>query len=257
MPVADGTLVPAARRALQVLRVLATHAEPLPATTIARELDLPRSTTYQLLTAMAAEGFVVHLPEERRYGLGLATFEVGSAWLRHGRLERVATPLLVSLAATLGHTAHLSVLHGDESLYLLKQQPPRPQPLVTDVGVRLPAHLTASGRSLLAALPAAQVRAVVRPPLVGRTGRGPTTMAELRTLLAQDRRRGWAEEHGFITPGWSSVAASSTDHTGRPTAAVGITMPEDLGRDHVAEAGRAVQEAAADLTARLSGRPRA
>jgi DNA-binding IclR family transcriptional regulator len=46
-----------------------------------------------------------------------------------------------------GCTAHLGVLHGRETLYLIKEQPRRPVLLVTDVGVRLPAHLTAVGAS--------------------------------------------------------------------------------------------------------------
>jgi DNA-binding IclR family transcriptional regulator len=55
------------------------------------------------------------------------------------------------LVARVGETAHLGVLHGAETLYLLKEQPPVapiPVTLVIDVGVRLPAHLTASGRSI-------------------------------------------------------------------------------------------------------------
>ena len=51
--------------------------------TLARELGLPRSTTYHLLAELQAADLVVHLPEERAYGLGVAAFEVGSAYLRH------------------------------------------------------------------------------------------------------------------------------------------------------------------------------
>lgn len=65
---------PAATQALGVLKLLAHHAEPMPTTTIARSLELPRSTTYHLLSVLQREGFVVHLNEERRYGLGVAAF---------------------------------------------------------------------------------------------------------------------------------------------------------------------------------------
>ena len=61
-------------------------------------------------------------------------------------------------------------------------RPGRP-PLVTDVGVRLPAHLTASGRAILALLPASQVRALYpgTDDFVDRHGRGPRTLSALRT----------------------------------------------------------------------------
>ena len=59
---------------------------------------------------------------------------------------------------------HLAVLHGRDVLYLVEERAPRRPSLVTDVGVRLPAHLTATGRAMLAALPPrAGARAVSRP----------------------------------------------------------------------------------------------
>ncbi|MEW2356935.1 IclR family transcriptional regulator [Spirillospora sp. NPDC029432] len=250
--------VPAARRALAVLRLLAGSAGPLPASAIARELGLPRSSTYHLLTAMAEDGFVAYVPEERRWGLGVAAFEIGSAYLRHGPLERLARPLLRRLVDRAGEIAQLGVLHGAETLYLLKEQPPRHATLVTDVGVRMPAQLTASGRSMLAHLPAAQVRALFPGPaaFVDRTGRGPASPRELRRVLAEDARRGWSAEDGQVTEGFASIAACSFDHTGHPAAAVTVTFrrdrrPEDTWPDLAA----AVRATAAGLTARLGGRP--
>jgi DNA-binding IclR family transcriptional regulator len=218
--------VPAVRRAMAVLRLLATRAEPLPAGTIARELALPRSSVYHLLSALADDGFVVHLPAQRRWGLGVAAFEIGSAYLRHDPLERLADPVLTQLVAQVRQTAHLGILHGRETLYLVKREPPRPVPLVTGVGVRLPAQLTAVGRAMLAGLPPAQVRALfpAADAFVDRTGAGPRSLPELRAALAADARRGWAEEDGLVTPGIASVAAAVSDHGGRPIAAVGITF---------------------------------
>jgi DNA-binding IclR family transcriptional regulator len=224
--VATSSDVPALRRGLAVLRVLSTHAGPLTAAAVARELALPRSTTYHLLAELAEAGFVTHLPEERRYGLGLAAFELGSAYLRHDPLERLARPLLRRLVDRTGHTAHLGVLHGREILYLLRELPSRPNTTVTDVGVRLPAHLPASGRAMLAHLPAAQVRALFpdRASFVDRTGRGPLSLPALRAELSAARRHGWAVEDGFVTAGLASVAACVFDHGGRPIAAISATF---------------------------------
>ena len=98
----------------------------MPAAALARELGLPRSSTYHLLAVLERTGFVVHLPEDAaRTGSGVAVFELGSAYLRHDPLERLARPLLVRLVDRVGATAHLGVLHGAETLYLLKEQPAR------------------------------------------------------------------------------------------------------------------------------------
>ncbi len=246
--------VPAARRALAVLRLLASSARPLAASVIGRELGMPRSSTYHLLSAMAEDGFVTYLPEDRLWGLGVTSFEIGSAYLRQGPLERLARPLLVRLVDRVGEIVQLGVLHGSETLYLLKEQPRHHATLVTDVGVRMPAYLTASGRSMLAHLPAAQVRAIVPGDMVNRTGAGPRTLRELRRLLAEDVRRGWAVEDGHVTEGFASIAACSFDHVGRPAAAITVTFrrdsrPED---DWPSLAARA-REASAELTRRLSG----
>ena len=151
---------PALSAGLAVLKLLAAATAPQSAGVIARDLGLPRSTTYRLLGVLADGGFVTHFPEDRAYGLGVATFEVGTAFLRQDRLERLGRPVLARLAASTRSTAHLGILLGREVLYLLKEQPPRAVPLVTEVGVRLPAHLTASGRALLAALPVVEFRAI-------------------------------------------------------------------------------------------------
>ncbi|GAB3486619.1 IclR family transcriptional regulator [Nocardiopsis coralliicola] len=247
--------VPAATRALRILRHLAGRSGPVSAAGLAAELELPRSSVYELLEALAREGFVVHLPEERRWGLGVAAFEIGSAYLRQDPLERLARPLLERLAAGTGATAHLGILHGRDTLYLLKEQPRSSPALVTGVGVRLPAHLTASGRCLLARLPRAQVRALFpdAAAFTSRTGRGPAAPAALRELLAAERRRGHSVEEGQVTEGYASVAVAAFDHNGVPAAAIGLTVPEDRPGGPAALAGGAA-DAAAELTRRLGGR---
>lgn len=243
-----------ADRALTVLQLLAAAPGPLPATAVAAQLVAPRASTYRLLRVMVDQGFVVHFPEERRYGLGLATFEIGQAYLRRQPLERLARPLLLRLVGSVRRTAHLGVLHGAETLYLLVERPPSSAPLVTAVGVRLPAQLTASGRALLAQLPEEHVRALFAERLVRRGGRGPADVDVLLDELARERAQGWSAEQGLVTPGWRSVAAAAYDATGRPQAAISVTTASDDRRPE-AELAQAVRTAAAGLTRRLGGRP--
>ena len=250
--------VPAASRALQVLRFLASQPDPVPMDRIARACGLPRSTAYHLLGAMIEEGFVVHLPEERRYGLGVAAFEVGSGYARQAPLQRIARRPLATLVDEVGHSAHLAVLHGREVLYVLEERAPGRPPLVSDVGVRLPAALTASGRAILAALPAPQVRALFpdRSAFVDRTGRGPASLSALRALLAEARQRGFATEDGEVTPGFASVAVPVLDHNDHPVAGVAVTYPagevEAEVEAEVLAAG--CRRVAVGLTRRLGGR---
>ncbi len=74
-----GAKVPAAQSTLRILRFLASRKGPVAASSIATALELPRSSVYHLLAVMTEQGFVVHLPEERLYGLGIPAFELSSA----------------------------------------------------------------------------------------------------------------------------------------------------------------------------------
>ena len=252
--------VPAATRALRVLRFLATQVDPVPLERIMRACDLPRSTAYHLLNTMIDEGFVAHLADVHRYGLGVAAFEVGSGFARQEPLARLARRPLAELVDRTGHGGHLAVLHGRDVLYVVEERAPGRPPLVTDVGVRLPAHLTASGRAVLAALPSTQVRALYpdRSAFVERHGQGPTSLSTLRSILSETRQRGYATEDGDVTPGLRSIAAPVLDHNGHPVAGVAVTFPSDIDVDVdelVDEVADAVTATAAQLTRRLGGGP--
>ena len=249
---------PAVDHALAVLTLLARMPEPMPASVISQTLDLPRSTTYRLLAVLGDHGFVTYLPEERRYGLGSAVFELGSAYTRQAPLARIARPLLDRLVRTTTQNAHLAVLHGRDVYYVLEGRAPGRRGLVTDVGVRLPATVTASGLAMLAALPPAGVRALFPDPdaFVQRNGRGPATPTELRRALGEVRRRGYAVEDGSVTAGLSSGARAVPDHSGHPVAAVAVTFDTDdpgpAGLDALLDA---VARTASQLSRRLSGHP--
>jgi DNA-binding IclR family transcriptional regulator len=246
--------VKSAARVLDVLGALARHTRPVPTMTIARECAIPKSSAHHLLNVMRERNFVTYYEAERAWGLGVAVFEIGSAYLRAGPLQRLGRPLLARLTERTGETSHLATLHGAEVLYVDKEQPAAaPVKLVTEVGVRLPAHLAAVGRAILAELPEAQVRALYGDqPLVRRTGRGPSSLDELLADLARVRAHGHALEAGLVTPGISCVAAAVLSHEDLPVAAVGLTfVTAQRSPEQVAEAAREVREAGLRLSATL------
>jgi DNA-binding IclR family transcriptional regulator len=248
--------IPAARSTLSILRYLASRSGPVRAATLARDLRLPRSSAYQLIAVMMDEGFVVHYPEEHTYGLSSMVSDIGTSALRAERLGRLARPLLHELVerSTTPVVAHLSVLSGSDVIYAARVQGFRAPMTVSAVGVRLPAHLTATGRAMLARLAHEQVRAIypTRDRLVRRATAGPSTLGELDRILDGVRARGWAVEEGDVTDEYASVAASALDRNGYPTAAIGLTFRRDSEHD-AAALGAAVVAAADGLTARLTG----
>ena len=256
--------VPAADQTLRILSLLARSRGPLAASMIATQLDLPRSTVYHLLTTLQHHGFVMHLPEEKRYGLGIAAVELSSAYERQEPLGRLGRPLVAQLVDRLGESCHLAVPHGRDVLYVIEERAPGSRPLVTDVDVRLPMQLTASGRAILAELPRAQVRALFpgREAFVHRHDHPEGAdqidrYSKLRTVLDDTHTRGFALELGSVTPGLASIGVPVLDHRGWPVAAIAVTFAEErIDPDQFAVFARDVRQTAQTLSTRIYGRAR-
>ena len=222
--------VPAATHTLAILRLLMTTDAPISAARIAAQLRLPRSTTYQLLKVMVDAGFVIHLKSHRTYGLGAAAYSLAQAYSTQQPLVRASTRHAQALAKLAGGSAHVSRLSsGMEVLYVLEERSATAVSLITDVGVRLAAERTASGRAMLAALPDAELKARVDAAGLGRQWQ------KIHTMMQQVRSRGWAEETEEVSVGQSSIAAAVLDHTGRPAAALAVTFTPGVGVDKHAE----------------------
>ena len=210
---------------LALLAQLARHPEPMAASALATGLGLPRSTTYRLLGILERHGLVTHLAEERRYGLGVGVYELGSAYQRQAPLQRIARPALHRLVDQTTQNAHLSVLHGRDVLYLIEERAVGRPLLVTDVGVRLPA--VADRQRAGDAGPAARspgAGPVSRPGEPGAAQRAWSDQPD-RAAPDPDRRPcpRLGVEEGSVTEGLSSIAHAVIDHTGHPIAAVAIT----------------------------------
>jgi DNA-binding IclR family transcriptional regulator len=251
--------VPAARNTLRIITYLAGHSGPVRASTIARDLGLPRSTTYHLLRVLQDEGFLVHSPEHQAFALSALLADIGSSVRSADTLSTLAQPVLERLVTETGLpvVAHLGLLHHRDVVYASKVSAARAPAVITSIGVRLPAHLTATGRAMLAALPASQIDAIYPhdDSLQNRRGLGPTTREQLEKILVATRLRCWATENGDITLEYASVAAAVLDHNGYPAAAVGLTFRGSA----VAERewvllGRATANAAQALSRRIRGK---
>lgn len=244
--------VPAADQTLRILTLLARRPGPVAASTIVQRLGLPRSTVYHLLGALEANGFVVHIPASHRWSLGTAAFELAGGYARQEPLARLGRPLVAALTDRLGESAHLAIMSGRDVVYIVEERAPRRPTLITDVGVRLPAHLTASGRAMLAAMPRTQVRALYpdAAAFAELTGTGPQRPGELRELLRVTREAGYASEDGDVTAGMKSVGVAVQDPAGWPVASIAVTWPESTAAD-VAAFVAALRATARELQRRL------
>ena len=237
--------VPAAHNVLRILALLSATDIPISASRIQRELDLPRSTTYHLLRELEDSGFVVRLGSAGTYGLGLASYRMAQAYTTQQPLVRLATSPLERIAAIAGGSSHLSRLAGSEIVYLHEVRSPGAVSLVTEVGVRLSALSTASGRIMLAHLPETELRAVFNSS--GERLR----FRDYKEELAAYRRQGWASEREEVSRGQESVAVAVLDHLERPAAALAVTF--SVGTANAEQLALELRHAAARLQAHFFG----
>lgn len=212
---------------LRMLTFMAAQPGPVTARSLQDGLGLPRSSTYELLEALCAEGYAVRFPAIHRYGLGMRAFELSSAYSRQDALTRLGRGLLQSLVDRLHENVHITVLNGPDVVYVAEERAPHRPLLVTRVGVRIPASQTASGRAILSCLPRPQVLALYPDPqrLAQRNSDlSPTTLRELDERLREIRQQGYATEIEEVTPGLGSLALPVHDHNDWPIASIGVTF---------------------------------
>lgn len=245
--------VPAAKNVLSVLRYVASQAGPVGAAAIAREVQLPRSTTYHLLAALIDDGFVVHLPEERKYALGVTAHELGTGYSRQIPLQRIARFPMSQLVERTKRTAHLAVMHGREVIYIIEERAKRQSALVTNPGVRLPAHLTASGRAMLASMSPDQLAALYPGPeaFPSRYETGVDSVPALNELLERIRERGFSWEQDEVSDGFSSLAVPVLDRSGLAVASVTLTVANRPALTPAAAARNAADGVVAERTVHL------
>ncbi len=213
-------------------------------------LGVAHSTAHRLMAMLAYHGFVRQEPESRAYTAGPALVEIGLAAVRELDIRLHARPVLEQLAAALGETVHLAVLEGGNVRYLDAVESPRALRVASRTGTALAANCTASGKALLAQLPADEAAALLGGggPLPALTGRSITDRARLRAELSRVRARGCAVNVEESEEGVASVAVAVRGP--RQPAALVVSAPVSRMTDQaVATIEAELREQAARLEA--------
>ena len=205
-------------RAFAVLRQVA--GTPGGISDVARAVDLPVSTVARLLGTLESLGAVVRIGESGTYEIGAGIRALAATINPSETLVARARPLLAALVAQTGETSGLSVIEGDEVVYLDHVEAANEVTLRDWTGARLPLHVVSSGLVLLAAQPSSVIAAYLAGPLVRLTGATMIQPARLERRLATIRREGHAWTAGEFDDGITSVAAPVVDTHGATVAAM-------------------------------------
>lgn len=215
-------------KALQILRCYSTERVTLGVTEVAVDLGLPKSSVSRLMKAMAEAELLEPSREGRGYSPGPLAFRLGNLHFKDDMLLEMVERASERLVAEFGLTSYLGALEGTDVVLVGVRQGSYPVRLVLPKGMRLPAHVTAVGLSLLARLPDDEiVRRYPAPVTYGETGQV-NSAAEILFLARKARLDGYAEIEGLTYRGFNALAVAVANVEGGQMFSFSLSCPQEL-----------------------------
>ncbi len=216
---ADPQFMQSLARGLQVIRAFSEHRRQLTMSQVSQATGLSRAAAGRCLHTLVALGYVG--VEGRRHFLKPQVLSLGHAYLVSTPLTARAQPVLDRVSARLHESCSMSMLDGEDIVYVGRSADTRILSITLMVGSRLPAYCTAMGQVLLAALdPERLDDFLATSRLVARTSRTTVAPDKLRRRLDVVRRAGFAVLDQELEAGVRSIAVPVTDGAGQVVAAL-------------------------------------
>ena len=238
-------------RGFAIIEEIARNRDGIGLADLSKRVGLHNSTTFHLVKTMVSLGYVRQMKDSKRYRIGRPLFALAASALDEVEMMSLAAPVLDELARTSGESAHFSVPMGDAVVVLARTSGPGAFQLSDRVGVVRPAHCTALGKIMLAALAPGQFeRYLQRAELKANTPKSITTTEHLAREIAEVRRAGLAFDDGEFDAEVRCVALPVRDFSGRVIGAIGISGPVwRLSIEALQKRARIVRAAADRLSA--------
>ncbi|TFV64027.1 UNVERIFIED_ORG: IclR family transcriptional regulator [Bacillus sp. AZ43] len=222
-PARDGTFVQSLDRGLAVIRAFDAEHPRLQLSEVARLTGLTRAAARRFLLTLVELGYV--RVDGREFSLRPRVLELGYSYLSGLTLPDVAQPHLEALVGRVDESSSVSVLDGNDVVYVARVHTKRIMTVLITVGTRFPAYATSMGRVLLAGLPDAELDAYLdRAELTPLTSRTVTDPGRLRKVLERVRSQGFAVVDQELEEGLRSAAAPVHDRQGAVVAAVNLSV---------------------------------
>jgi IclR family pca regulon transcriptional regulator len=214
--------VTALARGLSVMKAFDDQHAQLTLSDVARIVGLPRASARRALLTLQALGYVES--NERMFSLSPQVLTLARAYLASSPVPRVAQGFLEKVSEGLGESCSLSILHGDEVIYIARSTRKRIGSLHRDVGAHLPAHCTSMGRVLLAALPDKELDGLIaNAKLHSFTPYTIVDESELRDNIQKVRRNGYSLVDQELEIELRSIAVPIHNAAGRVIAAMNVS----------------------------------
>ncbi len=218
---ADPNFVLSLARGLRVIEAFEGHTEGQSVAEVSRDTGLSRAAVRRLLMTLEQLGFAENTG--RVYRLTTRVLKLGFSYLSSTSLPALAQPILERVTELSHESSSLSVLEGDEIVYLARSTAKRVLSVGLSVGSRLPAYCTSMGRVLLAAMAEGELAAYLErlePRVL--TAKTVTDKNQLKAIVQQTAREGYAVTDEELELGLRSIAVPVRSRQGRVVASMNI-----------------------------------
>jgi DNA-binding IclR family transcriptional regulator len=238
-------------RAFAILEEIAHNRDGIGLADLSKRVGLHNSTTFHLVKTLASLGYVRQMQDSKRYRIGRPLFALAASALDEVEMVSLATPVLEELSRETGESAHFSVRLDDAVVVLARTGGKGAFQLNDRAGAVRPAHCTALGKIMLAALPPDQFEQfLARTELKSYTPKSIASSEALRREIAEVRRTGLAVDDGEFDAEVRCAAVPVRDFSGQVIGALGISGPVwRLSIEALQKRARVVRAAADRLSA--------
>jgi Transcriptional regulator len=213
------------QRAMDVLEVIGTSAEPVSLKYITEHVGLPKSTVYRILSNLEARGYVC-CSSEGGYRLGLTFLTLGQKAEKGFELKRLARPHMARLNQLTSESVHLGVLARNRVLYLDSIDSPHSIRLVAQIGGSNFVHCTSLGKALLIAHSDEEIRQILdEAGMVRRTHYTIVTPDAFLKEMEVVRRIGFGFDDRESGDDCFCIGAPIYNHLGQVLAAISVSGP--------------------------------
>jgi DNA-binding IclR family transcriptional regulator len=220
------TYVKSANRAMEILQLVNANPQGLSLSEICQRLEMPKSSTHELLHAMEQQKFLQI--DGKRYKIGIRIFELGQTASRNLDILRAVRPHVKWLSSQSSMTTQFGILEKTEVIYLSKITSHEGIAVESQVGARMPAHATALGKAMLSLLPDEVLETNYESVVFEKFT--PSTIAstsELRDRLNEIRDKKFAEDHEEFTKGVFCLSVPVPALREDTIGAISISMPKE------------------------------
>jgi DNA-binding IclR family transcriptional regulator len=198
----------------------------LSAPEIVRGAAMHKTTAYRMLAELVDQGFLARNEMTGKYSIGPVMYLLGSLYQQSDSLQVAAGPVVTLLSELTGEACSLAILSEDVVVHVLLGESRHEVGWDRYIGMTLPAHTCALGKSLLSALTDAEIDSLYpEEALRGRTPNTASTKSQLKKELAEVRASGVAIDDEGCVPGIAGRGSPVLDNRGRTVAALSISVP--------------------------------